>query len=107
MVQISEVVPLDRRLDTGCRKEVLTADGQYAVGNAQLVVIAVGIVVPYVYAVVDKVFYIGVARQEPQQFMDYAAQEYLFGRQQREPLAEVETHLVTEDLLVPYPYGRP
>lgn len=40
---------------------------------------------------------IGVALQEPQQFMDDGAQMQLLGGQNRKTFGKVETHLVTED----------
>ena len=39
--------------------------------------------------------------EEPQQFVDHPLQKDLLGRQQREALAQVETHLVAEDPLGP------
>ena len=48
-------------------------------------------------AVLHEVSDIGVAPQEPQQFVDHALQKDLLGRQQRETLRQVEAHLVAED----------
>ena len=99
MVQVAEPIPFDRRFDTVlCRtQERIPVDGQHTMAHAEFVVIAESIVVPDMDAVVHEVLDIGIARQEPQQFVDHAFQEYFFGRQQREAFAKVETHLVSED----------
>ena len=60
------------------------------------VAVGVGPLVPDGYAVVVQVFYVGVAFEEPQQFIDNRAQVQLFRCQQGETLVEVESHLVAE-----------
>ena len=97
VVQITEAVTLDGRLDARRRKEGLPVDGQHPVAHTQFVVITVSVVVPDVDAVVDEVFDIGLPFQKPQQFVDHAFEENLLGRQQREPGSQVEAHLVTEN----------
>ena len=101
MVQVAEAVAFDRRLDARRGEERLPADGQHPVAHAQFVVMAVGVVVPDMDAVVHQILDVGVAPQEPQQFVDHPLEEHLFGRQQRKALRQVETHLVAEDPLGP------
>ena len=97
VVQVAEAVALDRRLDARSREESLPVDGQHSVAHAQFVVITVSVVVPDMDPVFDEVFDIGVPAQEPQQFVDHPFQKDLLGRQQGEPLRQVETHLMAED----------
>lgn len=49
------------------------------------------------HPVVHEVFYIGIAGQEPEQFVDHALQKYFFGRQQGKALRQIEAHLMSED----------
>lgn len=65
--------------------------------HAKLVVIAECIVIPDMHPVVHEVFYIGIAGQEPEQFVDHALQKYFFGRQQGKALRQIEAHLMSED----------
>ena len=58
--------------------------------------VGVGPFVPYAHAVLLKVGHIGVAAQEPQQFVDYRFEMELFGGEQGESVGEVESHLVAE-----------
>ena len=51
------------------------------------------------HSVLHQVADIRVATQEPEQFVDDPLQKDLLGRQKRETLLEVETHLVAEDAL--------
>ena len=97
MVQVAETIPLDRRLFTRSRQERLAVDGQHTVTHAQFVIVAVGIVVPDMNTVFDQITDVGVALQKPEQFVDHPLQKDLLGRQQREPLAEIEPHLMAED----------
>lgn len=53
--------------------------------------------VPDAYAVFLQVFDVGVALQEPEQFVDDGFQVQLFGGQQGEAFFEVEPHLVSEN----------
>ena len=67
VIQIAESVALYRRLCLllRCLQKRLVRNWQYAVLYAQLVVVAVGVVVPDMHAVIDEVFYVGVALQKP------------------------------------------
>jgi hypothetical protein len=49
------------------------------------------------YSIINQVFDIGVACQEPQQFVDYALQKYLFCGEKRESILKIESHLMTEN----------
>ena len=97
VVEIAEAVALDGRLPARGRQERLAVDGQHAVAHAQFIVIAVGVVVPDMHAVLDQIADVGIAPQKPEQLVDHPFQEDLLGGQQRESFAEVETHLVAED----------
>ena len=98
MVQIAELIPLNRRVDTllCCTQELLHSNRQNARLHAQLVVVAVGVVIPNMYAIINEIFDIGVTIEEPQKFVNNALQKDLLGGQQREALGEVEAHLVSE-----------
>ncbi len=56
----------------------------------------VGPFVPDSHSVFLKVVYVGVAFEEPEEFVDYALEVYFFCRYEREAFAEVEAHLVAE-----------
>ena len=84
-------------LPSGRGQEGVALQRPDAPGRAQFAVVAVGVVVPDVYAVFDQIGDVGVAAQEPQQFVDHSFEEHLLGRQQRESLAQVEPHLMAED----------
>ena len=67
--------------------------------NAELVVVAVGVTIPDMYAIIYEVLDVGIALQEPQQLVYHALQKDALGGKQREALAEVEAHLIAEDAL--------
>src|SRR5690606_17327331 len=48
-------------------------------------------------AIVYEVLDVGASLEEPQQLVDNALHVQLFGRNRREPLLEIETHLMAED----------
>ena len=64
VVEIAEAVALDGRLPARGRQERLAVDGQHAVAHAQFVVIAVGVVVPDMHAVLDQIADVGIAPAE-------------------------------------------
>ena len=101
MVQIAKFVAIDWREDAllSCTQKLLHRDGQDTLLDAEFVVVAVGIVIPDVYPIVDEIFDVGVAIEEPQQLVDNALEEDLLGGQQRKSLREVEAHLMTKDTL--------
>ena len=66
------------------------------------VAVLIGPFVPDGHLVVVQVADIGVAGDEPQQLVDNRAQVHLLGGQQREPVGQVETHLVAEYALGAY-----
>src|SRR3546814_4430562 len=66
-----------------------------AIDRAQLA-LRVGPVVPDADAVALQVGDVGVALEEPQQFVDDRFQVQLLGGQQREALGQVEAHLVAD-----------
>jgi hypothetical protein len=47
--------------------------------------------------VIQQVFYIGVALQKPEQFVNHPFQENFLGGKQRKSYLQIETHLVAED----------
>jgi hypothetical protein len=53
--------------------------------------------VPDAYPIFRKVAYVGFTFYEPQQFMDNTLNVKLLGCNQRKPMLQVETHLVTEN----------
>ena len=65
------------------------------------VAILVGPFVPDADTVVLEILYVGIAAEEPQQFVDDALEVELLGRHERETLAEVEAHLVAKHALRP------
>ena len=67
-----------------------------AVHGAKLAV-GVGPFVPDAHAVVLQVFHVGVAFEEPEQFVYYRLQVQLFRCKQRKTVLKVEAHLVAED----------
>ena len=73
-----------------------------AIDRAQVAVL-VGPFVPDAYSVVLEVFDIGVARYEPQQFMDYGPQVEFLGGQNREAFGQVKAHLMAENAERTYP----
>ena len=66
-----------------------------AVHRAEVAVLVCPLV-PDRDTVILEVFCVGVALQEPQQFVDDGAQVAFFGRHQREALRQIEAHLVAE-----------
>jgi hypothetical protein len=67
-----------------------------AVNRAQIAVL-VGPFVPDAYAVFLEVGNIGIAAQEPEQFVNNGTQVQLFGGYQRKPFLQVETHLIAKN----------
>ena len=63
------------------------------------VAVLVGPFVPDGNLIVVQVLNVGVASQEPQQFMNDTAQMQLLRRQQRKAVGQVEAHLVAEHAL--------
>ena len=59
--------------------------------------VGVGPFVPDADAVVLQVFYVGVAVEEPQQFVDNRLEVQLLGGEQGETVGQVEAHLMPED----------
>ncbi len=99
MVQIAENIPLDGRGHARLRRRQkrLLRHGKHAVAHAEFVIVAVGVVVPYMHAVVRQILYVGIAREKPQQFADNAFQEHALSSQQRKPLLQIEAHLMAEN----------
>ena len=97
MVQIPEAVSVDGRLLACRRQEGLAVERQHPVPYAKLIVVAEGVVVPDMYTILNQIFDIGVAPEEPQQFVDHPLQEDPLGGQQREARLQIEAHLVSED----------
>ena len=52
--------------------------------------------VPDADAVIVEIFDVGVAGEEPEQFVDDRLEMQLLGRRQREAFGEIETHLMPE-----------
>lgn len=79
------------RLAIGCRPvtPLVTVD------RPQLAIL-VGPLVPDAHAVFLQVAHIGVALQEPQQFVDDGFEVALLGGHQRETVGQIEAHLVAE-----------
>ena len=48
------------------------------------------------HSVIDKILYVGVTLEEPEQFVDYTLEEHLLRRQKGKSLAEVEAYLTPE-----------
>ena len=67
-----------------------------AIDRAEVAVL-VGPFVPDAHAVVVEIFDVGVAAQEPQQFVDDGFDVQLLGGDQRETARQVKAHLVAED----------
>src|SRR5438309_1233854 len=59
--------------------------------------VAIGPFVPDGHAIGAKVRDVGASLEEPEELVDYALHVDLLGREEREALGEVETHLVAED----------
>src|SRR5688572_1431486 len=57
----------------------------------------IGPLVPNADAVIVEIFDVGVAGEEPQQFVHDRLEMQLLGRRQREAFGEIETHLMPED----------
>jgi hypothetical protein len=58
--------------------------------------ILIGPFIPDAYPVLLQVFYVCIAFQEPEQFVDNGFQMKFLGSQTREALVHIETHLVSE-----------
>src|SRR3546814_4078633 len=67
-----------------------------AVDGAEFTVL-VGPLVPDGDAVLVQPRHVGVAAQEPQEFVDYRLEVDLLGGDERTAVGKIETHLVTED----------
>ena len=67
-----------------------------AIDGAQLAVF-VGPLVPDAHAMLLQVFYVGVALEEPEQFVDDRLQVQFLGGQQRETVLQVVARLRAED----------
>ena len=67
-----------------------------AVDGAEFTVL-VGPLVPDGDAVFVQPRHVGVAAQEPQEFIDYRLEVDLLGGDERKAVGKIETHLVTED----------
>ena len=99
MVQIAQAVTFDRQRlfpPHGIEKG-FPLQRQNPVTDTKFVVIAVSVVVPDMDPVIQQVFYIGIALQKPEQFVNHPFQENFLGGKQRKPSLQVETHLVAED----------
>ena len=97
--QIAQAVTFDRRRlfpPHGIEKG-FPLQRQNPVTDTKFVVIAVSVVVPDMDPVIQQVFYIGIALQKPEQFVNHPFQENFLGGKQRKPSLQVETHLVAED----------
>ena len=60
------------------------------------VTIFIGPLIPDAHTIVLQVFHIGVASEEPQEFMDDRLEMQLLGSEAGETLLKVETHLVAK-----------
>ena len=58
--------------------------------------------VPYGHLVILQILYIGISRNEPEEFVDNGLQMHLLGGKERKTLLEIEAHLITEDALGTY-----
>lgn len=47
--------------------------------------------------VIDKIFYIRISFEEPDEFMEYSPEKHFLGRQQGESFAQIESDLTSED----------
>ena len=63
------------------------------------VAVLIGPLVPDGHLIIVEVLDVGVAAQEPEQFVNDAAQVQFLGGEQREAVGHVEPHLVAEDAL--------
>ena len=99
MIQVAERIAVYRRVSSlpGRRQKRLLRHGKHAVAHAELVIVAVGVVVPYMHAVVRQILYVGIASEKPQQFADNAFQKNALGGQQGKPLFQIEAHLMAEN----------
>ena len=90
--------PLDKRCDLIEMAAVMGRPGAplVAVDRAEVAVL-VGPFIPDVDAVFLEIGDIGVAFQEPQQFVDDGLQMQLLGRQDRKAIGQIEPHLMAED----------
>ena len=68
-----------------------------AIDRAKVASHGVGPLVPDTYTMLLKIAHIGVALQEPEQFVDDGLQMELLRREQWEALRKVKAHLMTED----------
>ena len=59
--------------------------------------IGIGPLVPDTHSMLLQIAYVGIAAQEPEQFVDDALQMEFFGGQQGETIIHTEAHLVTEN----------
>src|SRR5687767_783706 len=64
--------------------------------NRPEIAAGIGPLVPDPYAVVVEIFDVGVAGQEPQQFVDDRLQVELLGRRERKAMGEIKAHLMAE-----------
>ena len=101
MIQVAIAIALDGRVGAtlGLGQKLLARDRLNALLGAQLTIVAIGVIIPDMHTVAHQVADVRIARQEPQQFVDHALQEDLFGGEQRESLAQIEAHLVAENAL--------
>ena len=65
--------------------------------NRSEIAVRVGPLVPDVNAVFLEIGNIGIALEEPEQFMDDRLEMQFLRRQDRKAIGQIETHLVTED----------
>ena len=63
MVQIAKTITLNRRLDTTlCRiKEGLYINRQNTMLATQLIVVTKSVVIPYMYAIINEILYVGIS----------------------------------------------
>ena len=85
--------------NTGRCKERIAIYGQHGMLHAQLIVVAIGIVIPDMHPILHQVADIRIALQKPEQLMNHTLQKDLLGRQKRESLPEVKAHLVAKEAL--------
>ena len=99
VVEVAICITLNRRRCLLLRRnqKFLHRDWLHALLCTQLLIEAVGIVIPDVYTVIHQILNIGISRQEPQQLVNYTLQKYTFCGEQRETLAQIKAHLIAED----------
>ena len=98
VIQVAKLVTIDWRVDTllCCTQELIHSHRKNTLLYAQLIVVAIGVVVPDMYSIINEILDVGVTIEEPQKLVDDTLQKDLLGGQERESLREVKTHLMAK-----------